>query len=156
MRRPTRILSSTVENANTTWPKSNHDGEAGIISHPGVRGQRHTSGMWGRTSTSRRTSPFPTSTTMRLTFRIRIGDISRSKFRGRSSVSQAQVMANVNPDLMYQTSHLRSTASTEFAPQQREKTHSSLYCWLSYSAFWNGPGAYVSLAQVLHLSDFDH
>lgn len=38
MRRPTRFLSSTVENANTTWPESNHDGEARIISHPGAQG----------------------------------------------------------------------------------------------------------------------
>jgi hypothetical protein len=27
-----------VENANTSWPKSNYDGEAGIISHPGAQG----------------------------------------------------------------------------------------------------------------------
>jgi hypothetical protein len=69
MRRPTRFLSSTVENANTTWPESNHDGEAGIISHPGAQGNGTGVGC----GEDKANKPMPYVTTMRFTFRIRVG-----------------------------------------------------------------------------------
>ena len=99
MRRPTRFLSSTVETANTTWPKSNHDGEARIISHRGAQGSDRRVGLGGEHHIKGKK---PMASVNYYAFHIPDPDWGHITIKSEAHLPfPAQVMGNCKSNLMY-------------------------------------------------------